>query len=70
MTHLDNELGIQITDSVMKEVKDDQVYQRILKEVGMRLKRGLRELPCNHLAQAHKNMWDSLHNAHCQMERR
>ena len=58
VTHLDNDMGIQITALVMKEVKDDQLYQKILMEFGTRSKRGLRELPCDHLAQAQNNMWD------------
>ena len=60
VTHLDPQLGLQITRSMMVAVNEDMVYQRILEEVGVRSKRGLRQLPRDHPAQALKQVWDSL----------
>ena len=44
----------------MTSVRKDAIYQRVLQEVGVRSKRGLRELPRDHPAQALKQIWDSL----------
>ena len=60
VTHLDTALGLQVTASMMTAVREDPVYQRILQEVGVRSKRGLRELPRDHPAQSVKQIWDSL----------
>ena len=60
VTHLDQQVGLQITQSVMVAVGEDALYQRILQEVGVRSKRGLRELPRDHPAQSLKQVWDSL----------
>ena len=60
VTHLDQQVGLQITQTVMVAVGEDALYQRVLQEVGVRSKRGLRELPRDHPAQALKQVWDSL----------
>ena len=63
VTHLDTLVGLQITASVMAAVGEDAVYQRVLQEVGVRSKRGLREMPRDHPAgpaQNLKQVWDSL----------
>ena len=60
VTHLDTAVGLQITASVMVAVGEDAVYQRVLQEVGVRSKRGLRELPRDHPAQSLKQVWDSI----------
>ena len=60
VTHLDQQVGLQITRTVMVAVGEDALYQRVLQEVGVRSKRGLRELPRDHPAQALKQVWDSL----------
>ena len=69
-THLDNTLGIQVTADVMRVVKEDLIYQRILKDLGNRSKLGLRQLPRDHPAQRLKPVWDSLGGAGYLMEKR
>ena len=60
VTHLDTRISLQITASVMTAVREDVVYQRVLQEVGVRSKSGLRELPRDHPAQNLKQVWDFL----------